>query len=419
MIKKVTVRGFRCLKDVCVNLEPLTVLVGQNDSGKSSLLDALYYLSKIVSSPLAGDPGSPFNGPYSLRYQCSLGSGQPMRIEIQCSVKGLGDSVIYRVALGFDKSFGGPYASEEALIIDGRTVFSQDERFRVTDSKGQVIFSGDRPKAATMVFEMGHREAEYPEVSAFARYLSFTWWTALDARSLRSEAPLPERNVLTGEMPVPDLLQDGGNLPAVVQYLQQQDFKDRRFTRINEEFHRLLPALRFVEAVSAPVYSYRDPPGGIGKYDKLGLALQFKLDGAEGFVPASVVSDGALRLLAFLIMGLAPKQPARQLIDEPEAGIHIGLLKKVVELYSHLAYPQDGREPVQVLFATHSPYMLDFVPAESVRIFHRVNGGPAAVHLMTETAGYKKYGKAYLMGELLGNELEEGLLGLNETGAKP
>lgn len=45
MIEHVTIENFRCLKHVSVPLKPLTVLIGPNDSGKSSFLAALGYLA--------------------------------------------------------------------------------------------------------------------------------------------------------------------------------------------------------------------------------------------------------------------------------------------------------------------------------------------------------------------------------------
>ncbi len=41
MLKRVHVRGYKCLRDISVDLGPFTVLVGRNDSGKSSFLQAL------------------------------------------------------------------------------------------------------------------------------------------------------------------------------------------------------------------------------------------------------------------------------------------------------------------------------------------------------------------------------------------
>ncbi|MFB6265311.1 MAG: AAA family ATPase [Bradymonadaceae bacterium] len=41
MLERLEVQNFRCLRDVSLELEPLTILVGPNASGKSTLLDAL------------------------------------------------------------------------------------------------------------------------------------------------------------------------------------------------------------------------------------------------------------------------------------------------------------------------------------------------------------------------------------------
>lgn len=41
MIRHARIQGFRCLRDVQIRFEPLTVLVGPNASGKTALLDAL------------------------------------------------------------------------------------------------------------------------------------------------------------------------------------------------------------------------------------------------------------------------------------------------------------------------------------------------------------------------------------------
>jgi hypothetical protein len=41
-IKEARIRHFRCLRSVDLELEPLTVLIGQNNSGKTSFLNALF-----------------------------------------------------------------------------------------------------------------------------------------------------------------------------------------------------------------------------------------------------------------------------------------------------------------------------------------------------------------------------------------
>ena len=60
MIKQVHIQNFKCLRDVTVELEPFTVLIGPNDSGKSSFLQAC----QVVAADNAQIPKS-------LHWQCN------------------------------------------------------------------------------------------------------------------------------------------------------------------------------------------------------------------------------------------------------------------------------------------------------------------------------------------------------------
>ncbi len=43
MLDHITIKNFRCLRDVSVPLKPLTVLIGENDTGKSTFLEAVHF----------------------------------------------------------------------------------------------------------------------------------------------------------------------------------------------------------------------------------------------------------------------------------------------------------------------------------------------------------------------------------------
>lgn len=51
MIDEFTARGFGCLTDVTVRLTPLHAFIGPNDSGKSTLLEAIRWVAEVASSP--------------------------------------------------------------------------------------------------------------------------------------------------------------------------------------------------------------------------------------------------------------------------------------------------------------------------------------------------------------------------------
>lgn len=50
VLKRVRVKGFKCLRDVEVDLEPFTVLIGPNDSGKSAFLQAISMPGQVLEA---------------------------------------------------------------------------------------------------------------------------------------------------------------------------------------------------------------------------------------------------------------------------------------------------------------------------------------------------------------------------------
>ena len=51
MLTRIHVRGYKSLRDLEVELQPLTLLFGPNTAGKSNLLDAAQLLSRLATSP--------------------------------------------------------------------------------------------------------------------------------------------------------------------------------------------------------------------------------------------------------------------------------------------------------------------------------------------------------------------------------
>ncbi len=52
MITKLHVKNFKCLYDVTIDLAPFTVLIGMNDSGKTSLIEAIRLLGRTTKEEI-------------------------------------------------------------------------------------------------------------------------------------------------------------------------------------------------------------------------------------------------------------------------------------------------------------------------------------------------------------------------------
>jgi predicted ATPase len=83
------------------------------------------------------------------------------------------------------------------------------------------------------------------------------------------------------------------------------------------------------------------------------------------------VSDGTMLLLAYLTLQYQSPPVDLVAIEEPERGLHPYLLDQLLNLLRKLSRGEIGGRPVQVVLATHSPELLEFVKPEEVRFLNR------------------------------------------------
>ncbi|MBV7334868.1 ATP-binding protein [Chloroflexi bacterium TSY] len=120
-------------------------------------------------------------------------------------------------------------------------------------------------------------------------------------------------------------------------------------------------------------------------------------------IPASDVSDGSLRLLAFLAALYDKDSPDIICFEEPENGVHPWLLNKIMELLTLVSQEGVRGKPIQVLVTTHSPILLNYVQPEQIRAVELDNEGKTQVRpLPTDTVRFQKAMEAYdgELGEL-------------------
>jgi predicted ATPase len=142
----------------------------------------------------------------------------------------------------------------------------------------------------------------------------------------------------------------------------------------------------------------------------LRLVFQDRWNDRVWYAPEEV-SDGTILLLAFLV--LQHQQPPLDLIaiDELERGLHPYLLGELVAILRKMATGQLGPHAAQIVAATHSSDLLDFVKPEEVRFLTRQGDGTVSIERPpVETndwaTAYRNYnerlGRIWLSGSLGG-----------------
>jgi predicted ATPase len=148
---------------------------------------------------------------------------------------------------------------------------------------------------------------------------------------------------------------DGSNLPFFVQELRQDA---QRFDWWRGHLQTILPNLEDIHVKKK------------AEDNSLYLALTYRHSPVS--VPAWLLSDGTLRLLALTLIAYLPQRDHVFLIEEPENGIHPHAVEAV---FQSLSSVYDG----QVLLATHSPLLLALAKPDDLVIFGQAADGATDV----------------------------------------
>lgn len=383
-VEYLQVRNFRALKDVeFKELKPLTVLLGPNGSGKSTVFDVFAFLSECFEFGLrrAWDKRG------RAKELKTRGSDGPLTVEIKYRESGY-NLITYHLAV--DEERGGPVVVEEWLSWKRA---SWGKAFRFLDYKrgtGRTI-SGELPEETDKRIEVPLKSAdllavnalgqfaEHPRVAALRDFITGWHVSYLTADSARGQ---PEAG------PQERLSRTGDNLANVIQHLNEQHPQ-----HLEEIFRVLRERVPRVERVLAE-------PMPDGR-----LLLQIKDAPFAQPVLARFASDGTLKMLAYLVMLYDPVPPPFIGIEEPENFLHPRLLPELAEEC------RSATSRTQLLVTTHSPFFLNALRAEEVRVLWRDDLGYTQTRRVSEVTGVPEFVEN---GALLGQLWMEGHLGLGD-----
>ena len=383
-IEYLKVQNFRALREVeFKDLTPLTVLLGPNGSGKSTVFDVFAFLAECFELGLrrAWDKRG------RAKELKTRGGDGPVTIEIKYREPGY-PLITYHLAL--DERAGGPVVVEEWLRWKRG---SHGQPFRFLDyreGKGKAV-SGEHPdeqdtridvplKSADLlaVNALG-QFADHPRVAALRDFITGWYVSYLSADSARGqpEAGPQERMTRTGD-----------NLANVIQSLAEQH--GDRLEQIFEVLRRRVPRIERVLAETMPD----------GR-----LLLQIKDAPFSHPVLAKFASDGTLKMLAYLVLLYDPAPPPFIGIEEPENFLHPRLLPELAEEC------RAASARTQLLVTTHSPFFLNALRPDEVRVLWRDEQGYTQSRRAADLPGVSEFVEH---GALLGQLWMEGQLGVGD-----
>jgi len=370
-ITELRIEGMRTIERIRLGLDGLTVLIGDNGSGKSSILEACEILRRAASPSFLDDFHRIHGGLSALlrRGATKLVLGatvqlpasadradgkddwhQTFRYEIELTPEG--SFATFRERLWF-KAEASASATERRPkkrdASDGFILWVVHEGGEVRAMEnGRVRQRWDAPpRGQTWLSSLNVLALGDPwddagteivaQLHAIQVHLPFEVIPAWASRALDRKSALRGSSLLA---PADQLDKLGVNLGSAFHALKNS------FGRAHWDKTVECVRMGLGEHIE-DVVTWADPGGG-------NVGLSIKLTGLDLPIPTSQLSDGMLSYLAFVALFRLDRKPMSLLaFDEPDLHLHPQLLMRVLDFFEAMA------EERPVLLATHSDRMLD------------------------------------------------------------
>ena len=391
-IEGLRIKNYRALKDITLgklwntqnrdSLTPMTAVIGKNGVGKSTLFDAFGFLSDCLKGGVEEACDARGRGGFErLRSQ-----GQEGSIEFHIYYKEDYNSrpITYELAIDLDTD-NRPYVKKERLrqrrkgqktgwpfsfllLDEGKGIVWKGEEEGKQVEEGQDHFDlfkliekiqreADEESKETELVELNDKRKlgiatlgslkQHPRISLFRRFIEgwyLSYFTPDAARSLPLAGPQKHLNI------------HGDNLGNVVQFMEREHSK--KFQNILNSISRKIPGIEKISTEKSPDNR---------------LLLKFNDRGFQDPFYVQQMSDGTLKVFAYLLLLEDPSPPPFICIEEPENGLYHKLLETLAQEFRKHATGQRGRS--QIFITTHQPYFVDALQPEEVWILEKGDDG--------------------------------------------
>lgn len=353
-IESIRIKNYKVFRDVIIrDLPNMAVFLGANGSGKSTLFDVFGFLHDALTDNIR--PALTKRGGY--KEVVSRGEKGPIEFEIKFRPNPGDPIVTYLLVIEPDKR-GIPVVKREVLkyrrgqkgqpwhFLDfcegaGVAIVNEDEYGKPNAEPKREEQRLDSPEILA-IKGLGQFQ-KFPQIAAFRRLIE-GWHVSdfhIQAARASQDAGYSEHLSPTGE-----------NLPLVAQFIYEH--YPERFQIILQKMAERVPGVTNVQATET----------ADGR-----IVLRFQ-DGSfkDPFV-ARFVSDGTIKMFAYLLLLNDPQPHPLLCIEEPENQLHPELLHELSEEFR--SYSENGG---QVFISTHSPDFVNGVDISELFWLTKKNG---------------------------------------------
>ncbi len=375
MIDRVHFERFKSLHDVTLELGRLTVLVGPNGCGKSSLLKGIELLSQAMS-PRRGEKDA---GGFDDTFDHSFGGRQhPIRLT---------GSLPATMKLSARDVAGDELALTIHVPRPGHPDPAGDQISFLMSVDGP---DGLLQAAIPPTIEHSSLAPRNPRVVKFASVV----YLHLDATRMTQ--------TWVSKDAMPRMGFDGSGLASTLAWMKGA--AEEELSQITRDLAQIVPGVTRIRTRRENVLQRRTERHELDgqpvwrQVDEISLGDRFEIefDGHRP-VPADLLSEGTVLALGLLTKLREPERPRLVLLDDIDRGLHIEAQGRLVGVLRALL-EQDPE--LQIVCTTHSPYLLDRFDPSEVRVLALDEKRRTQACALTEHPEFEKWKFGSQTGEL-------------------
>jgi len=398
-IEGIRIKNFKVLKDITMGklwniqdakpLNPMTVVIGKNGVGKSTLFDAFGFLADCLK--LGVEEACEANGRRGFDNIQTHGEKAPIEFVIYYRQSKDSRPITYELAIDKDNT-GRPFVLYERLRQRRRKQKSGRPFTFLLLNKGKgLVWKGESDgkqfqedvEKQMDIFELWKQESQeesnetetvelsdnrklgiatlgalkqHPRISEFRKFIEgwyLSYFTPDAARGLPLSGAQKHLNIL------------GDNLANVVQYMERE--YPKRFQVILKRIAEKIPGVQKIDTE---------------KTSDGRLLLRFNDRGYQDPFYAQQMSDGTLKVFAYMLLLEDPSPPPFICIEEPENGLYHKLLETLATEFREHAHRK--QKSSQLFITTHQPYFVDALDPDEVWILEKGEDGFSAIKRVSE-----------------------------------
>ena len=343
MLEKLILHNFKSHKSTELHFDSsrLHGLVGKNSAGKTTVLQALHNLSKLTVYSFEKN----FKDENSPQFITTIG-------EKNMFVTASGgweneNKKKWEVSYSWENKNTNNWTATVSWNIDGNKNSWTNEKLYNSYS-----YSSQSPPLPSNVFR--------PTVSVYLKLVASNL-----AKAAYSDEVTPRIEF------------DGSGLAPTLDFLR--DEAPDKFQLIEEKLTRIVPNVRKIgiKRAKVPVIRKRliEVDGKSISYEETqemtGQEVVLDMNTGER-IPAHAISEGTMLTLGLLTVLMNPNQPNLVLLDDVEQGLHPQAQRELMTVFKEIIAENPN---LQIIFSTHSPYIIDALVPSQVHILNNSKSG--------------------------------------------